>query len=172
MRSVLVTLILMSAIVAFGQSADSNSELSNIQSDNVIDGQTHPEKIRDLDAYRLFFGAVAQPLNATQQEKSHQLAVVRNIRLQKADSDSVIAILADFRTRYDALIKNYNDSAAAAAVNNADVDIKSFLQERDLLVQSVKSRLQATLSPDGVRAFDSFVQKEKKHMKIAVEDIQ
>jgi hypothetical protein len=168
----MAVLMLMSASLGFSQTSDGTSESSNIQTTNIIDGSKHPEKIRDVDAYRLFLAAVAQPANASPEQKDQQLAFLQPIPLGKADFDSVMRTLADFSDKYATLIQNYNSSAAKAAMNNVDVDIKDFLMQRDLLVDSVRNELQITLTPDGMRVLDSFVQSEKKNMQVAVEDVQ
>ncbi len=172
MRLTVIILVLLSTGFGVSQTTENSPESSSIQSGAVIDGSAHPEKIRDVDAYRLFFAVAAQPANATQTEKSRQLALLRNMRLQRADSDRVISILVDFSDKYDALIKNYNDFATAAETSNTDAEIRSFRKARDLLVLSTRAKLQATLSFQGMVLLDSFVQKEKKHMKVAVEDAE
>jgi hypothetical protein len=171
MRLVIAILMLMSASLGFSQTSNGTSESSNIQPTNIIDGSKNPEKIRDVDAYRLFLAAVAPPANASPEQKDQQFAFLQHILLGKADFDSVIKTLVDFSDKYATLIQNYNTSAAKAAMNNVDVDIKDFLTQRDLLVDSVRNELQITLTPDGMRAVDSFVQSEKKNMQVAVEDL-
>src|SRR6266496_5935784 len=106
MRSVIAMLMLMSASLGFSQTSDGTSESSSIQPSNIIDGSKNPEKIRDVDAYRLFLAAVAQPANASPEQKDQQLAFLQHIALGKADLDSVIKTLAAFSETYGALIQN------------------------------------------------------------------
>ncbi len=166
MSSVIAFLILTFAVFGFSQTVDTTSKSRSVQGGIVIDGSINPEKIRDVDAHRLFLATVAEPANASREQKGRQRAFLKHIALGSADLASVIRTLAAFSKRYDALIQNYNAYATAAAMNDTEVDIKSFLADRDLLVESTRSELQATLTPEGMMAWDSFVQSERKTCKL------
>jgi hypothetical protein len=57
-------------------------------------------------------------------------------------------------------------------MKGTEVDVKPFLAERDLLLESTRSELHAALSPAGMMACDSSVQSEKKNMKVAVPSLR
>lgn len=136
---------------------------------NIIDGAVHPEMIQDKDAYRLFFITVAADPNVTE-DVSRQRAFLRPL----LDENSLAAaqtILSDFKTRYQAAIARYNASATAAQANNTTPpDIGAFLSERDGVVLSTKAAMEKALGEKVWAQFDRHVQREKRRMKVAVED--
>lgn len=135
---------------------------------NIIDGAVHPEMIQDKDAYRLFFLTVAADPNATE-EVNRQRAFLSPI----LDENALVAaqiILSDFKTRYQAAVARYNASAKAALADNKMPDIGPFLSERDNIVLSTKADLENALGQKAWAQFDAHVQKEKRKMKVAVED--
>ena len=135
---------------------------------NIIDGAVHPEMIQDKDAYRLFFLTVAvDPANTA--EVNRQRAFLSPI----LDENQLLAaqtILFDFKTRYQAAIAKYNASAEVAQANNQTSDIGAFRSERDDIVLSTKAAMERALGPKAWAHFDAHVQKEKRRMKVALED--
>lgn len=137
---------------------------------NVIDGSVHPEMIQDKDAYRLFFLTVATGSAATLEDTNRQRAFLRPMQLSESQLLTAQAILADFKTRYQSASAKYNASAEAALANNMTPDIEAFLKERDDIVLSARVAMEKTLGQETWSRFDAHVQKEKRRMKVAVED--
>src|SRR5258708_284582 len=136
---------------------------------NIIDGAVHPELIQNKDAYRLFFMTVAADPNVTE-DVNRQRAFLRPL----LDENSLAAaqtILSDFKARYQAAVARYNASATAAQANDTTPpDIGAFLSERDGVVLSTKAAMEKALGEKVWAQFDRHVQKEKRKMKVAVED--
>ncbi len=174
MRFTAIFFALAMALHALAQTVDTphnhSIESGGAAVGNVIDGSVEPDKIRDVDAYRLFLVTVAAPATPTEQEHAQQLALLKPVGLESPDLDATIKALASFKAQYDDLIRKYNDSALIADVHGTEPDIKSFLSKRDSLVESTRSELQAALTPVGMSTLDKYVKDEKKNMKIAVED--
>lgn len=132
----------------------------------MIDGAVHPELIPDSIAYRLYFLIASTGTNPTAEDRKHQRAHLNKIGLEDLDREIVVDILAEFRTKYDALEAQYNDAAKAALSRNQVPDTASFLAQLDDLVQSTRDALKLRLTPQAMTQFDAFVQSEKKHMRI------
>ncbi len=117
----------------------------------LIDGAVHPELIPDSLAYRLYLVAVSTQQNPTDAERKGQQAHLMKTGLQSSDRDNLFGVLSDFRTQYDELVRQYNESAKAALARNEMADIHSLLRSLDALVQStrdmLKLRLTLTCSP-------------------------
>jgi hypothetical protein len=77
--------------------------------------------------------------------------------------------LTEFRTSYDTLVTQYNQSAQAAEARNEVPDISNFFRQLDGLVQDTRERIKLRLAPGALSQFESFVQLEKKHMKVHLE---
>ncbi len=89
--------------------------------------------------------------------------------LTEADREVLTAILLDFRSRYDALVAVYNDSATAALARNETTDVHTLLKQLDDLVQSARDAISARLTSRGAAQLQSFVLSEKKNMKVQSE---
>jgi hypothetical protein len=83
-----------------------------------------------------------------------------------------LGILTDFRVRYAALIDQYNESATAALAQGTAPDTKLFLQKRNDLVQSVMATLRQSLSTEGMKKLDSYIQSQKRAMKVDAAEAQ
>ena len=133
---------------------------------SLIDGSVHPELIPDSVAYRLYLVAVSTGQNPTAAELQGQRAHVLKIGLTDADQQIFIGIVSDFRSKYDALVSAYNDSAKAAAARNEATDVNLLLTQLDALVQSTRATVGTQLSTQGATKLNSFVLSEKKNMKV------
>lgn len=139
---------------------------------NIIDGSSHPELVPDSVAYRLYFVTASELPNAATEAQQRQLSHLGRIGLHAGDLQETIAILNEFKVEYSALIAEYNATATAADVQGIKPDLAGFLKLRDALVQTTRVQLKQKLSLNGMTQFDAFVQSEKKHMKVAVEEAQ
>lgn len=136
----------------------------------MIDGATSPDLISDTAAYRIFLYAVSTPQPATDLDRNRQHGSLMQSGLAESDLQVLSVVLSEFRTQYDALVVQYNKSAAEALAKNQTTDIHSLLRGFDALVQSTRDKINARLSPKAAAQFHAFVISEKKHMKTQVED--
>lgn len=136
----------------------------------LIDGAVHPELIPDSLAYRLYFVAVSTGQNPTEAERKHQQAHLMKAGLEESDREVFVSILSDFRSKYDALVAQYNDSARAALARNEVTDVRSLLRKLDELVQSTRDTMSVRLTTRGAARVHSFLLSEKKNMQVQQED--
>lgn len=132
----------------------------------VVDGSKNPELIPDSTIYRLFLLAVSTGSYPTEQEQARQDAHLTDIGLSGADRLQAVMILTNFKLQYQSLIKRYNESAVAALAQNSQPDERTFLQQRDDLVQATRDALKRTLSAPAMTRFDAHVQGERKHVRL------
>jgi hypothetical protein len=131
---------------------------------NVIDGRVNPEMIQDRDAYRLFFLAVS-----SQEQVERQDAMLAGAKLSELESPLVRSALADFKSKYEKLVDDYNRLATAAEEMGQVPNTAQFVHDRDALVLSTKDKIEATLSPSGMARFQGHVSNEKHGMKVALD---
>ncbi|HEV2425284.1 MAG TPA: hypothetical protein VGZ29_10700 [Terriglobia bacterium] len=136
---------------------------------DVIDGARHPELIPDTIAYRLFFLTVAEPPNASDSQRARQRAFLRTAGLREQDVQPAETVLANFKSQYDDLVAHYNESVEAANAAGTGPDLKGFVSQLNQLVGSTKEQLEAAMSPEAAKRFETHVQSEKRNMRIAKE---
>ncbi len=159
--------VLMFAFAAWAQSSPPQHQHVT---PNLIDGAVHPELIPDSMAYRLYLVAVSTGQNPTEAEQQRQRVHVTRTRLSDTDQQIFTTILSDFRTKYDALVAEYNDSAKAANARNQSADVHTLLTKLDDLVQSTRDTISLRLSSHGAAKLHAFVVSEKKNMKMTEEN--
>jgi hypothetical protein len=137
--------------------------------DTIVDGAIHPEMIPDSIAYRLYFVTVAIEPDATDEDRARQQSHLRKTGLPASDVAIIKDVLTEFRTAYDILVAQYNQSAQAAEARNEIPDIAGFFRQLDGLVLNTRDKLKLRLTPGALSQFESFVQSEKKHMKVHLE---
>jgi hypothetical protein len=130
----------------------------------MIDGAQHPELIPDSTAYRLFLVAVEQIPNITAAQTGFKKAHILRLGLNDNDAQAFAKVVENFRTRYDDLIKNYNDAAEVALPQGQAPDYDTFLRQRDALVQNARDDLSKMLTAEGMSKMDAVIQSEKSHM--------
>jgi hypothetical protein len=133
---------------------------------DTIDGAVHPELIPESLAYRLYFVAVSTGPNPTDTERKRQQLFLSKIGLEENDHQILVSVLSDFKTKYDALVSAYNESAKAALAQNQFADIAGFMKTLEGLVQSTRDRLAVQLSTRSLSQLHTFVMSEKKNMKV------
>jgi len=151
---------------AFGAWAQSSPPQHQHVAPNLIDGAVHPERIPDSVAYRLYLVTVSTGQNPAEAEQIRQRAHLVKTGLVDTDQQIFTSILSDFRTKYDALVAEYNDSAKAATARNKTTDVHTLLEKLDDLVQSTRNTISVRLSSRGAAKLHSFVVSEKKNMKV------
>ncbi len=129
---------------------------------NLIDGAVHPELIPDSVAYRLYLVAISTDQNPTEVAQKHQRAQLLKTGLGETDQLIFIGILSDFRSKYDALVADYNASAKA----DSTTDVHTLLKKLDDLLKSTRDTISVRLSPRGAAKLHSFIVSEKKNMRV------
>jgi len=157
-----VSSLLFAVNFAMGQSSTPTHQHAPTK---IIDGSVHPELISDIDAYRLYFVMVSQSPEPSDVQAKRQSAQVGKVGLAAPDALAFKSSLAAFHSQYAQLIREYNEAATAAWANGERSDPTLFKLRRDRLVQSVRESLKASLSEDGWKRLDQFVQGEKRRMK-------
>jgi hypothetical protein len=158
------------SLLGLGAGAQSSpTQVPHVHQAKIVDGAVHPELIPEVAAYRLFFLAVSPPSNASFNDRSRQNAHVQKIGLSNDDSATLISLLAEFRTAYDAFVIRWNNAASNAVAKNEPFNVAPFVRERDLLVQSTQTKLGRTLTSDGWVRLQLHVNSEKSKMKVAEE---
>jgi hypothetical protein len=158
--------VLVLSVFALGAWAQNSPPHHQLAAPNMVDGAAHPELIPDSVAYRLYLVAISTSQNPTEADQQRQRVHVTRTGLADTDQQIFIAILSDFRSKYDALVAEYNDSAKAAVARNETSDVHSLLKKLDDLVQSARDTIGARLSSRGAARLHSFVVSEKKNMKV------
>jgi hypothetical protein len=157
---------------SYAQSSTRPHQHSASASGVVVDGAVHPELIPDSIAYRLYFLAVSTGVSASDEDRKQKQLYLRKASLEEGDLNALTSTLTEFRTKFDSVVAQYNQSATAATARNEAPDIHGFLRQIDGLVQSTRNTLKARLSPQGMTQFDAFVRSEKTHMKVHGEEGQ
>lgn len=150
--------------------AQSTITIHNHVPEQMIDGAAHPEQIPDVIAYRLVLLGLSSPVNPTDAQTKGHMAQFHAIGMTAGDSAILMSALSRFRAGYRSMIETYNETARAANARGQRADISSFLLERDQFVQSAHDQLKSALSSDGWTRLDAYVQNNKKHMKISVDE--
>ncbi|MGC1418485.1 MAG: hypothetical protein WA817_24590 [Candidatus Acidiferrum sp.] len=159
--------VLILFVFALGASAQTPPQHQHtLTVPNLIDGAVHPELIPDSLAYRLYLLTMATGPNPTESEQMRQHVHIMRTGLLDTDQRTLIDILSDFRSRYDALVNEYNSSAMAANARSESTDAQPLLRKLDDLVQSTRDSISARLSTQGAAKLHAFVVSEKKNMKI------
>jgi len=167
LRSLLAAFILsICTCMASAQASAPPQHQHLVANTNAIDGAVNPELIADSTAYRLCLFAWSTAKNPSSDALRHQQVQVAQTGLDSNDQVTFVSILYDFRTKYDAAITAYNDSAKAALARNETTDVHPLLQTLDSLVQSTRGAINLQLSPAGAVRLHSFVVGEKKNMKV------
>lgn len=139
----------------------------------LIDGAKHPELIPDKVAYRLYFVAVSEMPNPSEQQKLRQAAHLKATGIKdEQDRQSFVDVLTDFKVRYNALIAAYNQAAEAADEAGTSPDLAGFIRKRDELVQSTRDKLTNSMSAESLARLDARVQIEKRNMKVSGGEVQ
>jgi hypothetical protein len=137
---------------------------------DMINGAKHPELVPDSVAYRLFFLNVAEPADATADQKSRQRAYLRAAGLREEEVQPAAAVLADFKSQYDDMVGRYNESVDLANEAGTSPDLVSFRLQLGQLVESTKQGLETAVRPESARRFEAHVRLEKRNMRVAKED--
>jgi hypothetical protein len=161
-----LTTIVVLFVCASITTAQTNSPTHQHNSTPVVDGAVNPDQIPDPVAYRLCMVAFSMSQSPTDVEQSRQRAQLARIGLAAGDQKLLTGIISDFKTKYDALVTEYNAAATAAATRNQTTDGATLMDKLDDLVQTTRNTIATQLSSQGVSRLQSFVVGEKKNMKV------
>ena len=137
---------------------------------NVINGAEHPELVPDAVAYRLWFVAASLPPMPTAAQQQRQRAQLMAAGLQGDDIGQAASVLATFASSYAYLVGKYNDSVAQANEVGGTPNLQGLLSQRNALVETTRNALNSALSVQGMAALRSYVQAQKRNMKVAQGD--
>ena len=147
-----VAVLLAFAVPSWGQHVHPQSETK------VIYGKDNPELIKDLDAYREVFFVLSEANGLT----ARQHMLLAGTGMSDANVLAAATILNDFRARFDQLVGGYNSSEDVKAGSAAAQRL--FYVKLNLLVQFTRDALKASLTQEGMKTFDKWVQGEKSKM--------
>jgi len=127
-----------------------------------IDGSKHPELISDTTAYRLFLATYA---GADNQHRKLQSALFQKIGISQDDQVIMTNTLNDFNVRFPQIL---GEDAKETALNPS-TDHRTFVINRDLMMDDILRALGVQLSRVGFQRLNGYVQGEKQRMRISPE---
>jgi hypothetical protein len=103
--------------------------------ENVIDGAKHPEKIADVDAWRIFLLAAAN-------EWFDELRYSFHAKLTDDLAAQIQQVIVDFNQRYTAANDQYNvsENSDSATGQNHSQNIRTLLQTEKALTRAAQSQ--------------------------------
>ncbi len=136
----------------------------------TIDGAKNPELIPDHVAYRMIVLAVAEPADATDEQKERARAKINAIGFSEDDAASFLTLLGDFQTQAEAVDRQVAEVLVRAPIPHpASTDHRQLVdlgKQRDQLLNDTVAAFPARLSEDGLVKLQAFLAQAKKGMKI------
>lgn len=130
--------------------------------EKLIDGSVHPELISDTTAYRLFLATYA---GTDDQHTKLQGALFHVLGLSREDQLVMTNTLSDFGIRFQHIL----DDDAKETAENLSTDHTTFAISRDLMMDDILRSLRVQLSKMGFEQLNSYVQSEKRKMRVSPE---
>jgi hypothetical protein len=131
---------------------------------SIVDGKKNPELISDAIAYHLVFTHIANIMADPKSPAGQTEAICDAIGLSGKDRQQFAAVLNEYRSQQNLAIIAHNLDAEKAVANGKLPP--SFVPERDASTQAVRDFLKTKLSIAGTKAVDTYVQSEKRNMKV------
>jgi hypothetical protein len=135
----------------------------------TIDGAKNPELIPDEVAYRMLFLAVAEPEDATDEQKARARAKIAAAQLSEEDTQALLSLMADFHKETAAVLA---ENATIRARNpfpdrlSTDWPIVVELRKRmEANALNTMAALPARLSPEGVAKLQAHLAEVKRGIK-------
>jgi hypothetical protein len=160
-------LLLASCLAA--QAQDQPSPAPQPDPPGTIDGAKTPELIPDEVAYRMLFLAVAEPEDATEEQKTRARAKIAAAQLTEEDTQAFLKLMADFHEETAAVVA---ENAKIRARNpfpdrqSTDWSILVGLRKRmEANVTNTIAALPARLSEDGQRKLQEHLLEVKRSIK-------
>jgi hypothetical protein len=165
MKNWLKAIVLAAAFLGLANAAPAQQHQH--ESVVTIQGSEHPELIPDSFAYRMFFLVLTQESQPGQPTKAElQRARFQLIGLNDAEIAAVYVLLEEFRAKFNAIVKEYNDSEGTK--KGTSVNLADFISKRDALVQLTRDQLLIYLGESSNKLNDH-VQSEKRFMNMTQE---
>jgi len=171
--------LLIAGVLLLGNSATPQTEtaISPDQTTAVkpdppgtIDGAKNPELIPDEVALRMIVLAVAEPTNATEEQKERARAKIASIGLSDEDAAAFLALLAQFQDEVDAVDKQvveiYQRTPIPDPASTVYKELVDLGKQKDQLANDAVAAIPAKLSEDGLAKLGAFLPQAKKGMKI------
>jgi hypothetical protein len=167
LMSSVVAVVLLCLMLNFTRvQAQTSMQDMDHSSVEVIDGSLHPEKIKDEDAYRMFFlAAVAK--DSSSEEIGRQRGMFYALNLNEEQYTLIAEALANFAAGVDSATDQYNQDAEA---NGDKADHKAYRNQVKSLVAEAETRIELIIGLKNAGDFHAFIQGEKQKMQIAVEE--
>ena len=136
----------------------------------TIDATKNPELIPDAVAYRLLFLTVAEPENATDEQKARAKAKINAAGLSQEDVEAFLILLAQFdqgMTAINAQISKIRDrNPLALSPLTADgQQVIQLTSQSNQLVSDTIAALPEKLSDEGLANLQDYLQQAKSSMK-------
>jgi len=135
----------------------------------TIDGAKNPELIPDEVAFQMLFLAVAEPEDATDEQKTRARAKIATAQLSEEDTQAFLKLLADFHKETTAVLA---ENAKIRARNpfpdrqSTDWPIVVDLRKRmEANALNTMAALPARLSPEGVAKLQAHLAEVKRGIK-------
>lgn len=136
----------------------------------TIDGAKNPELIPDDNAWRMVFLGIAEPENATDEQKARAQAKIARIALSEEDAEAFLRLLAQFQTKLDSLtaqILEIDKRSPILHPLSTDADkMGEIMKQTHQLYADTIAALPAKLSPEGLGKLRAYMQETKRTMKV------
>ena len=161
MKTRCIMAICLAALLTFKYSAVAQHQ-HQPSSEKLVDGSVHPELITDTTAYRLFLATYA---GTDQQHRKLQGALFRKIGLSQDDQLVMRNTVDDFGVRFQHIL----DEDAKETAAKPGTDHTTFVVSRDFVMDEILRSLKVQLSKIGFEHLSSYVQSEKRNMRVSPE---
>ncbi len=136
----------------------------------TIDGAKNPELIPDDVAYRLLFLAVAEPDNATEEQKARARAKIRAANLREEDVASFLGVASEFRNQVDSLAAQAAKIRGGIPLVHPDSVVARQLsqleKQEDQVLANTIGIINNTLTQEGSRKLQAHIQSIKRDIKL------
>jgi tRNA-binding EMAP/Myf-like protein len=136
----------------------------------TIDGAKNPEMIPDDVALRMIVLAVAEPTNASEEQKQRARAKIASIGLSDEDAAAFLALLAQFQDEVDAVDKRvaeiYQATPFPDPASTVYKELVDLGNQKDQLATDAVAAIPAKLSQNGLTKLGAFLPQAKRGMKI------
>jgi TPR repeat protein len=129
----------------------------------MINGREHPELIPDSVAYRSWFNQVGHVLADEAKMPGHVQAVLSVIGLNEADQAKLVRIVLVWQQQKEELVSAYNakiEEANRTRDFTYPIQVKFRHDYADLALATAKIAKES-LSPEGAKKFEQFIQAQK-----------
>lgn len=115
------------------------------------------QSLRECIEYQLFFKTLEIPANASTEDYKDQKAGFDALGLSDRDAHALADTLATFRDRYSELEQSFEQSSKHDTQSAID-----FSKQVDKLVDGTKANLESKLSPQGLKAIQTVINRDEE----------